>query len=126
MQPQVPQLDPTTAALYETAGAETFQEKRLRFSQQETLSFAPWRTRCPARPDRYEASQPALPAPSPPATLTHQGAEGEDGFSVEGLDATQLPEGWQIDDQGYMTLKDTPADCWEVKAGCLIRHHLVP
>ena len=56
--------------------------------------------------------------------MTYQ--DTEHGFNVEGLDASQLPTGWQVDEHGYMTLSDTPADCWEVKAGCLIRHHLVP
>ena len=40
-----PQLDPETAALYEPAGLEDFRAQRQRFQRQETLQFAPWRTR---------------------------------------------------------------------------------
>ena len=121
---QVPQLDPATAALYETAGPETFEQRRRRFSQQETLSFAPWRTNRPALPEPYMTAPPPATTPAESANMTYQ--DTEHGFNVEGLDASQLPTGWQVDEHGYMTLSDTPADCWEVKAGCLIRHHLVP
>ena len=50
------------------------------------------------------------------------------GFSacdIEDLEHTALPPGWHVKG-GYIVLNDTSKDYWEVKAGCLIRHHVVP
>ncbi|CAK9047473.1 Uncharacterized protein SCF082_LOCUS26587 [Durusdinium trenchii] len=47
-------LDPATAALYEPAPAETFQQQRLRINRQETLSFAPFRHRRTHGPAPYD------------------------------------------------------------------------
>lgn len=131
-----PALDPQTAALYETAGPETFQQRRLRFNQQETLSFAPWRTRHQRQhtpygpaPEHEHASQTAAAAEAS-ATQTARPTTGEQppghAFQVEDLDPQLLPEGWHVDEEGYISLNDRPMDYWEVKAGCLIRHRLVP
>ena len=45
--PAVP-LDPVTASLYEKVDTEDFQKQRLRVDRQETLSFAPWRSKTTA------------------------------------------------------------------------------
>ena len=122
--PEVParprsMLDPQTAALYEPADAEDegFQQRRLRFERQETLSFGPWRT----RPSTTSTSTgPYVPEPPPEdvASVEHM-------FFLEDMDCTQLPRGWHMED-GYLMLDETPRDYWEVKAGCLLRHHVVP
>ena len=31
-----------------------------------------------------------------------------------------------MDEQGYLQLDDRVTDYWGLKAGCLIRHHLIP
>ena len=119
-----PTLDPATAELYESAPAETFQQQRLRFNRQETLSFAPFRHRRTHGANPYPdstaaADQPATPQ-QPPEQLAGQ------GFYLENLDTTSLPHGWHMDEQGYLQLDDRVTDYWELKAGCLIRHHLIP
>ena len=116
-----PTLDPATAELYESAPAETFQQQRLRFNRQETLSFAPFRHRRTHGANPYPdstaaADQPAAPQ-QPPEQLAGQ------GFYLENLDTTH---GWHMDEQGYLQLDDRVTDYWELKAGCLIRHHLIP
>ena len=115
-----PTLDPTTAALYETAGPETFQQQRLRFSRQETISFAPWRNRHHQHSQPYEAPQPPTPAPPPNESI------GDQGFVVEDIDPGWLPEGWHVDEEGYISLTGRTTDYWEIRAGCLIRHHVIP
>ena len=42
------------------------------------------------------------------------------------MDPSQLPDGWSIDSDGYFYLANNPRDYWEVRAGCLLRHHVVP
>ena len=121
-----PTLDPATAALYESQPAETFQQQRLRFNRQETLSFAPFRR-------RHQHGQPPYPtAESTEATEAHvpplPAPEQLDGqaFFIENLGAKSLPSGWRVDEQGYLQLEEKIADYWELTAGCLIRHHMVP
>ena len=46
-------------------------------------------------------------------------------FMVEELTANCLPRGWTYED-GYFQLEKHPMDHWEVRAGCMIRHHLTP
>ena len=50
---------------------------------------------------------------------------GFSAFDIDDLEHTALPPGWHVED-GYIVLNDTSKDYWEVKAGCLIRHHVVP
>ena len=45
-------------------------------------------------------------------------------FQVTDLRGHGLPQGWTYHD-GHFHLDKRPRDYWEVKAGCLIRHHLV-
>ena len=94
-----PRLDPATAALYEPALAETFQQQRLRINRQETLSFAPFRHRRTHGPAPYDdtantshvsAEQPNIPQP-PAEQLAGQ------GFYLENLDTAALPTGWHMD-----------------------------
>ena len=113
-----PALDPETASLYEPAGPETFQQQRLRMNRQETLSFAPWRNRRGPPVEPYPAQQPS--------TATEASSTIDHGFTVDDIDVSQLPQGWYVDEEGYLSLTDRVTDYWEVKAGCLVRHHLVP
>ena len=46
-------------------------------------------------------------------------------FDVEDLDSSALPSGWKFEN-GYIQLTEQPKDYWEIKSGCLIRHHVVP
>ena len=108
-----PQLDPYTASLYQPATAEDFRAHRRRFQLQETMSFGPNRRMPPAREVPYDR-------PS--------GEEGEFSLSaidIEDIDASALPTGWKFED-GYISLEDHTKDFWEIKAGCLLRHHVVP
>ena len=46
-------------------------------------------------------------------------------FQVSGIEANCLPKGWTYEN-GYFQLDKRDRDFWEVKAGCLIRHHVIP
>ena len=127
-------LDPETAALYEPAPDETFNQMRRRFDAQESSLFGPMRRRH-RLPAPYEephraprSSQPPQPAePSLPQQPTEEQALFNHAFTVTDLDATELPQGWHVDEQGYIQLDlSKMEDYWEVKSGCLIRHHLRP
>ena len=41
------------------------------------------------------------------------------------MDSTQLPPGWKFED-GCLLMQNTTKDHWEIKSGCLVRHHVVP
>ena len=48
-------------------------------------------------------------------------------FVVEDIQTDALPPGWHMDESGYMQLDlKRPKDFWELRAGCLIRHHILP
>ena len=99
-----------TAALYESQPAETFQQQRLRFNSQETLSFAPFRHRRHQVQLPYpatEGSESAAPA-APPLPAPEQ-LDGQ-AFYIENLDTTSLPSGWRMDEQGYLQLSDRISD----------------
>ena len=115
-----PSLDPVTAQLYETVAGETFQQRRARLNKQETLSFAPFRSR-------------AKPPDTRPYDPEHHSARPKDehelagqAFYLDDLDTKMLPSGWFMDEHGFLQLHDRTTDYWELKAGCLIRHHVVP
>ena len=122
---QRPPLDSITAELYESVEGETFAQRRARLHRQETLSFAPMRSQRhtshveEAAP--YEAHRPSLPAPPP----SNEPVEGQ-VFYLEDLDNKMIPNGWHMDEHGYLQLSDKTTDFWELKSGCLLRHHVVP
>ena len=127
-----PALDAETAALYEPAGPEEFSQRRLRYDQQETMMFGPAARRI-QRPSPYSgqrSNDPFAPIAPPPQFPPGDDAPPPEGFSpafaVEDLETMQLPSGWRMDSDGYMCLTDQVADFWEVRAGCLIRHHVSP
>ena len=106
-------LDPVTLEAYRTPVApETFEQQRLRLDKQETLSFGP------RRPRHHEQ-------PSPYARPPHE--TGEMVFEVQDIDTANLPHGWTFNkNNNSLELKQKLADFWEVKGGCLIRHHVRP
>ena len=112
-------LDPETRALYEPEDAEDFRRRRMRFDRQETLQFGPWRRRTDSTVAPYEATPPTTSA-------TDADAVFDEAFPVEDLDVQVLPEGWHVDEHGYIQMDAVPRDYWEIGAGCLIRHHVVP
>lgn len=116
-------LDPETASLYEpSTGREDFAARRLRYDRQETMQFGPTFSR-PPRPT-------SQPYENPLASTDRGAAELPESYSqvyvIEDLDGSKLPPGWKIDEAGYMVLTDEVTDFWEVKSGCLIRHHVQP
>ena len=120
-----PQLDPETAALYQPAGPEDFRAQRQRFQRQETLQFAPWRSRM-ASDLEADSSRATRPGPyEKPANAEDALSVYDTAFEVEDMDSENLPPGWKIEN-GYIQLESEMSDYWEVKAGCLLRHHLVP
>ena len=61
-----------------------------------------------------------------PLKLNPQVLHGTWHFSIhQTLDSSALPPGWRFED-GYIVLNEQPKDYWEVKSGCLIRHHVIP
>ena len=127
-----PALDAETAALYEPAGPEEFAQRRLRYDQQETMMFGP-AVRRVQRPSPYSgqrSNDPFAPIAPPPEFPPDADLPPQEGFSqafaVEDLGSEQLPPGWHMNSDGYLCLTDQVADFWEVRAGCLIRHHVSP
>ena len=126
---QRPALDPNTAALYEPVNDEDFNRRRLRYDRQETMLFGP-----AMRPSRPSRSSPYdLPPRDPDDAGPNPSDRAEDNetvnhaFAVQDVQPDALPLGWTVDSHGYFQLDLTkPKDYWEVRAGCLIRHHLLP
>ena len=88
----------------------------------ETMQFTPFgpMRRGAGRHEPYP--QQAPPAdPQPASELFGQ------AFAVDDIGGGDLPKGWSIDEHGYFQLNaHNFHDYWEIKAGCLIRHHLQP
>ena len=117
-------LDSITASYYEPVHVEDFASRRRRVDQQETMSvFGPARPRPPTR-----AHGPYAPAggSDPPSGAAAPQPPVNSELMVMDLDPEGLPEGWYIDEHGYFQTTSTPCDWWEVRSGCLIRHHVVP
>ena len=114
-------LTSTSSALYEPV-QEDFRTRRLRMDRHETMQFTPFgpMRRGAGRHEPYP--QQAPPAdPQPASELFGQ------AFAVDDIGGGDLPKGWSIDEHGYFQLNaHNFHDYWEIKAGCLIRHHLQP
>ena len=114
------QLDPATAALYEPAEPESFRGMRRRFDNQETAIFGPLRRLRQQQAAPYQERQPPPHFPDDPENVNH-------AFVVEDIQTDALPSGWRMDESGYLQLDvNRPKDFWELRAGCLIRHHILP
>ena len=111
-------LDPATAERFQVP-RETFEQRRARVDRQETLSFGPRRS-------QLQSSHGATPYDRP--------ARGDDdaanmAFNVEDMEQESLPGDWCFKPEtGYFELREGARvrDFWELKAGCLLRHHCMP
>ena len=115
--PALSELDPATSARFQVLQQETFEQQRLRIDRQETLSFGPNRT-----PHGGNLSSPYSRPPQEDA-----GELANMAFHVEDIEQDGLPGDWTFKPEtGYFELRDGAKirDFWELKAGCLIRHHL--
>ena len=122
-------LDPAVAQLYEPARpGEDFLQSRRRLDRQETLSFQPLRQPVHQRPEPYDRPDAAASRDSAPARPPPDSDEALFGqvFTIDDVDPAQLPDGWSISGDGHFYLVNCPRDYWELRAGCLLRHHLVP
>ena len=126
---QPPHLDPLTASLYQPATDEDFRAHRLRFEQQETMSFGPFRRRREAAQQGPPTAHGTSPYPTSSATEAKETPADPNAslsaFDIDDIEVTALPPGWKLE-HGYITLDDKVKDYWELKAGCLIRHHAIP
>ena len=119
-------LDPDVAQLYAPAGpGEDFLRARRRIDQQETQAFQPVRQPPLQRSEPYDRPDAALDS-----ALSRRPPDSDEAlygqvFTIEDLDPATLPDGWTMRD-GYICLATNPRDYWEVRAGCLLRHHVVP
>ena len=114
-----PALDSQTAERYAQPIGETFQQQRLRVDRQETMSFGP--SRPTLRP------HDAMPYSRPSATEDL----ADVAFHVEDIQDDGLPSDWCFHthtESGYFQLRPGTVnrDFWEIKAGCLLRHHVHP
>ena len=127
----VPTLDPGMVSLYEPAGPnDQFRLQRLQHERSETM-FLPNRSRTHRSRSRHRAEpDAAAPTSSTAGPQPSQPAETAESFSqvfhVDDITGDDLPHGWHVDSDGAFVLKDVLHDFWEVRAGCLIRHHVSP
>ena len=106
---------------------EDFNSHRLRVARQETLSlFGPWRHRAPVTAAPYSPPPPEVDAASVPVPEETDEALLSQAFHVLDVQPDALPGGWYMDEHGYLQLHQQEEDYWEVKSGCLIRHHVKP
>ena len=118
-----PMLDSITQSYYLPSGPEDFRQHRLRHAQQETMSYGPLRGRRFAGGPYGETT--SMPSSTTPTTEEH--AAFCEAFDLTSLEQNALPTGWIINEEsGYMSFQGEAHDYWEVRAGCLIRHHLKP
>ena len=122
-----PPIDPSMLNIYSPAApGEGFLQARRRIDQQETLSFRPVRQPAHSRSEPYGRTDEPQGGPSGPRSSEPDDELFGHVFTVEDADPSQLPDGWTIRSDGCFHLTDTPRDYWEVRAGCLLRHHVVP
>ena len=122
------QLDPDTEALYQPAQpGERFELMRRRYDQQETISFGNRRYRGIPQTSQPETTSTSNHRAGPYDKPSTSGIDDVIGhsFEVDAVEPSFLPPGWHMED-GFITMDRSPQDYWEVKAGCLIRHHVVP
>ena len=101
----------------ETSAAETFQQRRDRMDRQEMLPilFGPNR--------RQRSHDGPYVRPDNADDLANV------AFQVEDISNDGLPADWHFKaETGFFELRPgtTNRDFWEIKAGCLLRHHVQP
>ncbi len=114
-------LDPAIADLYQPAESGDFMTRRSRVDRQETFMYGPQRQARPQPPIR-PYSPPTIFPPSKP----EENEMYSQAFHVSEIDPSGLPAGWLVDEAGYLQLANRPSDFWEVRSGCLFRHHVHP
>ena len=110
-------------SLYEPAQSESFESRRIRLDRQETFSFGPSRR---SRHGTMSDSTSSGPYGHPTRTSEEIEDAVNYNFYLTDIDTSGLPDGWGFDEFGYFQLTANVKDFWEVKAGCLIRHHVHP
>lgn len=76
------------------------------------------------RPEPAGQSQTNPPSEHGPAPYSEDAGFGFSAADILDMDSTQLPPGWKFED-GYLVMQITTKDHWELKSGCLNRHHVV-
>ncbi|CAK9022902.1 unnamed protein product, partial [Durusdinium trenchii] len=100
---------------YKEKVGETFAEKAKRFSQQETISFGP---------SRSKASTESRSTPYGNKPLSDDSALTTQEISVDLLKECQLPSGWHCED-GFVVMEEVH-DMWELRGNHLILNHFLP
>ncbi len=86
-------------------------------------------------PEPTSTTEPPTSVPPGPSSLPQSVADipvldeeelYSQAFEVQGISENDIPLGWRLDASGYFQLDEKMQDYWELRAGCLIRHHLVP
>ena len=116
--------------LYRPAPAEDFRDHRRRVDLQETSVFGPVRRRPSAaeQPLTDAAPPPHGQGPYPdrkPPDPDDPAESALGALDIDDIDPSALPPHWTVED-GYLVLENRVKDFCKIKAGCLIRHHLLP
>ena len=145
-------LDPNFVSLYEIAGPESFHQRRLRMDKQETYGFGPSReprqrnnqpyppptqagTSLPSQPSNPTTTSPhsvlqpepsSVPQPAADIPVLDEEELYSQAFEVQEVSENDVPLGWRLDGSGYFQLDHKMHDYWEIRAGCVIRHHPTP
>ena len=97
----------------------------------------------PSTMERSQPSQPSNTTTTPLATVPQPEPSSElqsaadipvldeeelysQAFEVQEVSENGVPLGWRLDGSGYFQLDHKLHDYWEIRAGCVIRHHLTP
>ena len=101
--PNQPGVSSTDMQLYEPE--ETFQQRRLRLDQHETMQFMPFgpmrRRSNHQQPPYQQQPPPAFPRPGQPDPAAELFSHA---FAVTDIGGEDLPTGWSIDEHGYFQL----------------------
>ena len=80
-------------------------------------------------PDPEPGEEPSVVSPHPNPAQTRALYEPYEATppTTSATDADAVfDEAWHVDEHGYIQMDAVPRDYWEIGAGCLIRHHVVP
>ena len=92
-------------------------------------------TSLPSQPSNPTTTSPHSVPPPEPSSLPQPAADipvldeeelYSQAFEVQEVSENDVPLGWRLDGSGYFQLDRKLHDYWEVRAGCVIRHHLTP
>jgi len=83
-------------------------------------------TAAPPEPSSGQPQPSSEPQPAADIPVLDEEALYSQAFELQGISENDVPAGWRLDDSGYFQLDNKMQDYWEVRAGCVIRHHLGP